>query len=275
MRRAILLIIVSIGVVAATIAERPPPPPEPLADFIIGRPGLESPDDAAIWYCPWAQANAGRDSLIAVASIEETTASLTFPVVIPGEPSDEASIPLIGPGGGAVELSSVAVRGDSPSFIEFTDGPAAASVTVSGADVLAAGSCVSDGPDVWHFPGGSTRDRERLLLRLFNPFSESAKVTVTAQSDIGSEALGELRSISVPSRSWRDIEFENLLRRRQDLAVSVSTEQGLIIPVMAMSVPGDEAWWPGVGAGEVWDFPAAVRRDVVAEIAVVNQGCPR
>jgi hypothetical protein len=90
---------------------------------------------------------------------------------------------------------------------------------------------------------------------LFNPFPETAKVTVTGFSEIGVEALGELRAVSINPRSWRDIDFEELLRQRQSLVVSVRLDEGLVIPAMSYAVDDDEAWWIGTDVATEWEFP--------------------
>jgi len=254
MRRIIVVtLILALGGLAA-ILPAPEPPPEPLAGFIIDRPAIESPVEASIWYCPWAQANAGRDSFFGVASMADADADFTFPVAIPGESPDKALAQTLGPGAAMITLSDVAQRGDSPAFIEFSDGPAAVGVTTIG-EVLTADTCVSQGPDEWFFAGGSTLTGERLQLRLFNPFPETAKVTVTGYSEIGVEALGDLRSVSINPRSWRDIDFEEMLRQRQALVISVRVDEGLVVPAMSYAQGDDEAWWIGSGLSSEWEFP--------------------
>ena len=121
--------------------------------------------------------------------------------------------------------------------------------------MLAADACVSQGPDVWYFPGGSTMPGEELTLRVFNPFPETAKVTVGAVSEIGVEALGDFRSWSINARSWRDIPFEQELNSRENLVVSVAVVEGLVVPAMSLRTEADDAWWSGSGLSEVWEFP--------------------
>lgn len=272
MRRFVILGLALAAAVGAAALPAPPPPAEPLAGLVIDRPGIESPIDASIWYCPWAQANAERDSAVAVAAVVPAEAEFTFPVAIPGQAADTAAAEMLGPGAAVVTLSGVAQRGDSPAFIEFSDGPAAAAVTVIG-DVVAADPCVAQGPDEWFFAGGSTITGERLSLRLFNPFPETAKVTITGFSEIGVEALGSLRSISVNPRSWKDIPFEELLRQRQSLVLSVRADTGLIVPAMTFGAEdGDEGWWLGSDLATAWELPVVQAEGTAASIVIGNPG---
>ncbi|MBI5156535.1 MAG: hypothetical protein HZA58_00830 [Acidimicrobiia bacterium] len=271
MKRVVTLGVIVAGAVVAALLPEPPPAAVPLAGVVIDRPGIESPIDASIWYCAWAQANAERDSAMSVASMAPAEAEFTFPVAIPGEPADTALVATLGPGAAIVTLSDVAQRGDSPAFVEFSDGPAAAAVTVVG-DVVASDQCVSQGPDEWFFAGGSTMTGEALALRLFNPFPEVAKVTVTGFSEIGVEALGALRSISVNPRSWRDISFEELLRQRQSLILSVRADEGLVVPAMSFRTGTDEAWWGGSGLSTSWEFPVTQAEGTDAALVIAHPG---
>jgi hypothetical protein len=272
MRRVAVVFALAISAAAAVLLPAPPPLTLPLEGLVVESPGISSPADAGIWYCPWAQSDAERDSTLSVASVEAAVARLTFPLAVPGEAADSATLEVPGPGAAEMSLSEVARRGDSPFLVEFAGGPAAASVLVSGTGVLAADACVAAGPQRWHFPGGSTMPGEHLTLRLFNPFPESAKVAVTAVSDIGIEAIGELRAVSVGPRSWKDIQFETLLRQRQNLVVTVEAEEGLIVPAMAFGTEADEDWWPGVGESLTWEFPVVRMGDTQASLVVSNPG---
>ena len=265
------VVIAAIGV-TAYLMPAPDPEPEPLAGVIVDRLGIESPADAAIWYCPWAQSTTERDSLISLVSVNSAAAELTLPVLIPGSPPDQTATSMSGPGGAIITLSEVAQRGDSPGFIEFDGGPSAASVTVTG-DVLAADACVARGTDEWFFVGGSTMTGDSLKLRLFNPFPESAVVTITAFSEIGTEVLGTLGRVTVRSRSWQDVEFAEQLRQRESLVISVRLESGLAVPAMSFSRGADEAWWSGTDVSTNWEMPIArVSLGDEAAIIIANPG---
>jgi len=270
-RRIIVLAFVGGLAAVAALAPRPAAPPEPLAGIVISKPGLGSPADAGIWYCAWAQSNAARDSLLSIASMEPASASFTFPVAIAGRDPDTATLQTVGPGAAELLLSDVARRGDSPYLVEFNNGPAAASVTVAG-EMLSADSCVAEGPSVWYFAGGSTMPGEEMTLRVFNPFPETAKVTVEGFSEIGVEALGQYRSWSVGPRSWRDIPLHQVLNSRQDLVISVTVNSGLVVPAMALRTGDDDAWWTGSGLSDSWVFPVVGGPGLSGALVVGNPG---
>ncbi len=272
MRRLLVLLAVGAAVAGGFLLPAPETPEEPLTGLIIEPPGLSSPEEAGIWYCPWAQSDASRDTSFGVASLQEATADFTFPVAAPGEPEDTAALQVMGRGAATLALSLVAQRGDSPGYVEFTAGPAAVSATIMGEGVLAADACVNSGPATWHFPGGSTMPGEHLTLRIFNPFPEAAKVTVTAVSDIGVEALSDLENLPVGARSWRDVDFTTLLRQRQNLVVTVTAAEGTVVPAMAFGTEDDEDWWPGVGEATQWEFPVARIQDTSSYLVVHNPG---
>jgi hypothetical protein len=258
--------------IAAIAMPAPEAVPDPLSGVVVDRPGIESPADSAIWYCPWAQATSERDSLVSIATMAPAGADFTFPVSIPGEAPDRATASTAGPGAGIVRLSDIAQRGDSPAFIEFSGGPSAAAVTVTG-DMLSADTCVARGGNEWFFVGGSTMIGDQLRLRLFNPFPESAQVSIGAFSEIGAEALGDLRRVTVNGRSWRDVDFTEALRQRQSLVVSVTLVSGLLIPAMSFQQGDDAAWWSGTGLSTEWEIPIVrIDGEDDAVIVVANPG---
>ncbi len=166
----------------------------------------------------------------------------------------------------------MALRGSVPGFVEFAETPSAAGVLVESDGEVSGDLCVASGPRVWHVPGGSTRQGESLTLRLFNPFPELAKATVTAVSEFGPEPLPSLTGISVPSRNWVDLALENELRLREAIAVSITTEEGIVLPVFALDDGNDQAFWPGTGLSTVWEFPVMRTGTMEPAVAVVNPG---
>jgi hypothetical protein len=86
------------------------------------------------------------------------------------------------------------------------------------------------------------------------------------------EALADQENLPVGARSWRDIDFTTLLRQRQNLVITVTAAEGVVVPAMAFGNEGDEAWWPGVGESAEWEFPVARVEGTSAYLVVHNPG---
>ncbi|NIR37025.1 MAG: hypothetical protein GWN79_09880, partial [Actinobacteria bacterium] len=81
-------------------------------------------------------------------------------------------------------------------------------------------------PKIWYLVGGTTRDGRDLEVRLFNPFPDLAKVTVSGVSEFGPEPLPELGAvIDVPGRAWVDIDLDEIVPFLDDLMLVVGTEE--------------------------------------------------
>ena len=272
MRRiAGLLVVAALGVAAAAQIA---PGPADIPEFT----GLVAPEPSAIarssvWYCAWADSGDLRDSDYALASVPEVNALVSLPSPIPNEASRETSLSVAGPGASVVDIEEVVRLGAAPGFVEFDDGPAAVAATITSDFSLAGDHCVRSVDKVWYLPGGTTREGRRLTLRLFNPFSELAKATVSGLSEFGLAPLTDLSPVDIPGRSWRDLELEPSVPFLDDLVLVVSTEQGSVIPALSLVVEGgDEATWPGDGLSTTWEFPLVTADGLVPSLVMSNPG---
>ncbi len=272
MRRiAGLVIVAALGVGAA--AQIAPDVPD-VPDFA----GLVAPEPSAIarssvWYCAWADSGDLRDTDYALASVPEVNALVSLPSPIPNEAPRETSRALAGPGSAVVDIEDIVRLGAAPGFVEFDDGPAAVAATITSDFSLAGDHCVRSVDKIWYLPGGTTREGRRLTLRLFNPFSELAKATVSGLSEFGLAPLTDLSPVDVPGRSWRDLELEPSVPFLDDLVLVVSTEQGSVIPALSLVVEGgDEATWPGDGLSTTWEFPLVAAGGLLPNLVMSNPG---
>ena len=264
-----LLIVAALGLGAATLAE--PPKPE-VPDFT----GAEVPEPDArarssVWYCAWADSGDLRDSDYALASVPNVNADVSLPSPIPNEDARETSVSITGPGAAIVDIEDIVRLGAAPGFVEFSNGPAAASALITSDFSLAGDHCIASIDKVWYLPGGTTREGRDLTLRLFNPFSELAKVTVSGISEFGFVPLPELSPVDVPGRSWRDLHLNPAIPFLDDLVLVVSTEQGSVVPSLSLLVAdGDEATWPGEGLSATWEFPTVSTAGMMPELVIAN-----
>ncbi len=228
----------------------------------------------SVWYCPWLDSGDIRDSAFLLASVPPTDSRITMPSPLPNEPPIEETITIPGPGARMLNVADVVRLGAAPGFVEFDDGPAAAAASVFSPASLSGDRCVRSVPKVWYLAGGTTREGKDLVVRLFNPFPELAKATVSGLSEFGPEPLPELGEVvDVPGRAWVDIDLAPMAPFLDELLVIVGTEQGLVIPALSLeSESGDDATWPGTGLSTSWDFPMVAVADLVPELVVANPG---
>lgn len=235
-------------------------PPEP--DGAVGK--------SSVWYCSWVDSGAIRDSSYELSSIVDVEATITLPSPIPNEGPDTLSLSIDGPGARSLDTASIVRRGEAPGIVEFSNGPATASALVWSEAIVTGDRCVVSVPKQWHLTGGTTREGAFTSLRLFNPFPDNAKVTVAAYSEFGSEPLASLALFDVPGRSWRNLDLTQTIPFLDDLALTVSTDPGLVIPTLVLADELGEGSWPGTGLSTVWEFPAASMEAIPAVVSLAN-----
>jgi hypothetical protein len=263
------------GIFAAYAAVLPVPPDRPGPDFVGPEPpAVSASASGSVWYCPWLDSGDIRDSAFLLASVPPSESRITMPSPIPNEPPIEETILISGPGSRVLNVADVVRFGAAPGFVEFDDGPAAAAATVMSQTSLAGDRCVRSVPKIWYLAGGTTRDGRDLVVRLFNPFAELAKVTVGGVSEFGPEPLPELGTvIDVPGRAWIDLDLAPIVPFLDDLVLIIGTEEGLVIPALSIAATGgDAATWPGTGLSTSWEFPMVQTDDLVPELVVANPG---
>lgn len=256
MKRLVGLVLVAAAVAGAAVLPEPEPAPGP--DF-VGPEIRESVAAAtsSVWYCPWVASGALRDSAVMLASRVEVNAKLTLPQQLAGEPADVDDVRLEEAGALVVDVGEIVRRGDTPLFVEFTDGPAAASAVVRSEQALTGDTCVARIPKVWELPGGTTREGRTMTLRLFNPFPELAKVSVAGSSESGETGLVDLQNLDVEGRTWQDVNLNALVPLLDDLALTVTSSEGFVIPSLVVAGTTDEASWPGAAPAALLEFPVA------------------
>jgi hypothetical protein len=272
MKRLLGLILAGAAVAAAFVLPEPPAPQGP--DFIVPEISESvASAKASVWYCPWVASGALRDSTVMLAANTAVSVEMTLPQQLAGEAPDTAAAKLSDSGALVIDLGEVVRRGDTPLFVEFSDGPAAAAAVVASVDLLTGDTCVARIPKVWELPGGTTREGRTLTLRLFNPFPELAKVSVAGASESGETGLVDLQNLDVDGRTWRDVNLNNLVPLLDELALTVTSSEGFVIPSLVVAGETDEASWPGVAPSTRWEFPVAtISADFAPSLMLSNTG---
>lgn len=273
--RRILLLLAAVVVGALAIVQVAPPDPEPPS---FGAPEIEDPATGgavaspSVWYCPWVEAGDIVDSDVMVATEPSVDVELTLLHPITNEEPGSSTFDIAGPGATAVSTGNVLRVGESPALIEISNGPAAAAAMAYADKFIAADQCIVSVPKIWYLPGGSTRTGTVTEIRLFNPFADTAEVTITAYSEFGIDTVADLGGLDVAGRSWTTIDLEPFLPFRDDLVFTVSTEQGLVIPALIRADDRGQAVWPGTGPAETWDFPIVTVGELEPFISVMSAG---
>lgn len=271
MRRIVAVIAVAaIGVLAFAQTE---PVDVRAPDF--GAPPAEAigaTGDPTAWYCPWVVSGALRDSAFNLASMTDVNATITLPNVNPTEEPGVSEVRLRGPGARSVDAGEIVRRGTSPGVVEFDDGPAVATTVMWSEEIITGDRCVSSVPKEWHLVGGITAEGFTLELQLFNPFAESAKVTVEAITEFGRSPLAGFESIDVPGRSWMTADLSRVIPFLDMATFTVTTESGIVIPSLVLNDESDEASWPGTGQSTIWDFPVTSLPGLEPTLVISNTG---
>jgi hypothetical protein len=271
MRRIVAVVIVAaVGALALAQTEpidvRPPEFGAPPAET-IGATG-----DPSAWYCPWVAAGALRDSAFNVASVIDVDATITLPSANPTEEPAVSEVRLRGPGARSLDAGFIVRRGTSPGVVEFDDGPAVVTTAIWSDEILTGDRCVVSVPKEWNLVGGITAEGFTLELQLFNPFAESAKVTVQAITEFGRSPLAGFESVDVPGRSWLTEDLSRVIPFLDMATFTVVSESGIVIPSLVLNNEDDEASWPGTGQSTVWDFPVTSLPGLEPTLVISNTG---
>lgn len=265
--KRLLLLLVALGLAGAAALVDPPADLDPqISSTTTVAAGEEQV--SRFYHCPWAFADGVTDTAFALVTTASTDYRLSLPMSGEDEVVDEArAAPHASVG---IGLSGITAIGAVSAIIEFEDGPAAAGVVASADQRIAGDACPSALPAVWHAVGGSTREGERLTLRLFNPFADAARITLSLVSELGSEAVAGFEAITVPARTTRTVELAELLPGRDTLSVFVEQLEGSVIPALVQEGGGDLAMWPAVRQSESWELPLISDRGMDGAIVLTN-----
>lgn len=267
MRRIIAFALSALLLAGAWVLEPPPPrDPDPATTTTQAEEPITSTTRFA--HCGWAYADGDIDTVFALTALTEAEYRLSFPAGGELESLDPEQLPARA--GVGVSLSDIRVQGDAPAIVEFSDGPAAAAVVAQGDTELAAATCPSSIPKVWSIPGGTTDNDAEYVLRLINPFADDARVEIRATSELGSEALPGLESLSIPARALRTVLLHEELPGRSTLSLSVEQTEGSVIPMAEIGNGTDIAVWPGVRPSETWEIPVTAMPGLAADLIVSN-----
>ncbi|HSS11783.1 MAG TPA: DUF5719 family protein [Acidimicrobiales bacterium] len=165
---------------------------------------------------------------------------------------------------------SEAAAGSAPfvgALVQLDGGAAAVEQVVTGAQGMSTAACATAGSDHWYFADGTTQENSNLFISLLNPYPEDAIVDLSFTTEQGAEAPSDFQGVVVPAKSLIGLDLGTHLRRRAQLATTVSVRTGRIVafktqvatagtaPATSPRVPGlslilgapspaTSLWWP-------------------------------
>jgi hypothetical protein len=272
MRKILLALLAAAVVVVGVVQVEPEPDPAPEFELAQSDQADGAEANPSVWYCPWIAASDVLDSTIAVATDVDAVVALTLLDPLSNAEPTLFPFDLQAQSATGIDSGVLLRKGESPTIVEISNGPAAAASLQMADGLIAGDKCTVSVPTEWYLPGGSTKTGSFTQLRLFNPFADNAEVEITAHSEFNLDLIPDLAQIDVAGRSWTTIDFEPYVPFRDELSIKITATTGLVIPVMIRTDEHGEATWNGSSPSQLWEFPVVSPGKLVPSIAVVTAG---
>ena len=213
------------------------------------------------WYCPAATAapNGSADGLL--VAFNTTDRPLTAQIAVVPSPGDTKTVTKpVGPHSTTnVWLHDVVNAPNAAAVVDFDGGGAVVDLFVIGPSGWDASPCASTASQHWYFATGSTDRDTTLSISLLNPFPEDAIVDLSFATDQGPSQPNEFQGVIVPGRGLTIVNVGDHVRRRVDVATTVTARAGRIvagkIQTLPQPNPANIVALGAPSAGGPWMFP--------------------
>jgi hypothetical protein len=201
---------------------------------------------SSTWFCGGATARPRQlaDGELVVANTGGRPLSGTALLL----PSQGRSVALpFRVGAGSRATISEAPAGDAPfvgALVQLDGGAAGVEQIVTGAEGVSTSACATTGSDRWYFADGTTQENSSLFISLVNPYPEDAIADLSFATEQGSEAPADFQGVVVPARGVTGLDIGAHLRRRAQVATTVSVRAGRVAAFKTQVVSGSS---PGGG----------------------------
>lgn len=262
MKRLVIAILAGVTAVAAWTL----PAPDVATGVVDQLPEPASGARAGVWFCG---GSAGQVDPVLVAAV--TSPGLVgFTLPLDGEVLDSYET-WVEAGVGEWDVGDGLPFHSGSAIVETSTVPSAAAVVYRGPEQVAGDECHVAAKE-WYLNGAAIDPTSTLTLRLFNPLLEQGRVSLEVVSEFGFEPLLDFESVTIGPRTWEDISLSLLLGDREQVAVRVSVEEGVVIPSLHATGPDTLAVWPGESPSSSWEFPLAQVAGTAATISIWNPG---
>jgi hypothetical protein len=204
--------------------------------------------------------NAGGTAIEGTAKIMASNGHSTAESFRVG-PSGHATVPETVPGGASWVGATVDLQGGQASVEQQITGSLGASVT----------PCATTGSQTWYFTSGATLVNASVELLLLNPYPADAVADLSFTTNQGVEEPGDFQGLVVPANGMLAVDLGSHLRRRSQIATTVSVRTGsLVVWKTDIVTP------PTKGQATIGSLAGATAPDPAAPIggAAVTLGSP-
>lgn len=220
---------------------------------------------SSTWYCAAGTANPGGAATGSVVLANTTTEARAAVVTVFAAEGEPHVVRLKVPSLGRASLryadvvtapyagASVEVDGGGVGVEQVVDGPL-------GQDVA---PCVTGPGERWHIANGVTAKDATMLVAFLNPFPGDVIVDVSAATEEGPVAPGDLQGVVVPGRSVVVKDIGEHVRRREEVSVSVQARSGRRLVVSRLQLLHGSgrsglALTAGAEPARSWYFPDGI-----------------
>ena len=147
------------------------------------------------------------------------------------------------PAGGTISLREQLPGGPwAGAVVTFYGGMAAVTQLVATKQGIASQPCASAVSPRWYFPDGAALRNATDEISLLNPYSADAIADLSFTTELGQEEPAAFEGVVVPARGLAVVDLGSHLRRRQHIAVSVTTRKGQIVAFQTELVRAASPW---------------------------------
>lgn len=261
----LLCVLLIAGVVADGLVERDANPVPRLASGAA--PPTVAPEGvlSSTWYCAAGTANPGgaaTGSVVLANSTADARAAVVTVFAVEGPPQVvRVKVPPLGRA--SLRYADIVTTPYAGVSVEIDGGGVGVEQVVEGPLGQDAVPCVTAAGERWHIANGVTAKDATMLVAFLNPFPGDAIVDLSAATEEGPVAPGDLQGVVVPGRSVVVKDIGEHVRRREQVSVTAQTRSGrrLVVSRLQLLNGGGRsglALTPGAAAAPAWYFPDGI-----------------
>jgi hypothetical protein len=225
-------VVVAVLVVAA-LFDRIGGPTVNIASAGLAPQPMAAPESAlsSSWFCAGVTDGGQPDIPGSVVIANDGSSAVSAQVTVVSSAGSSRTVTLGVPahGRGVVAEKTGGPRGWVGAMVDVDGGAVAVAQEVQSALGRSYSPCATTGSQSWYFPSGSTLVNADTEISLLNPYPADSIVDLSFSTDQGVETPEDYQGLDVPPRSMISVDLRDHLRRRPQLAATVSVRTGSLV----------------------------------------------